>query len=148
MSGQAGEPVDQPSYTCPRCEMTSYHPQDVEHQYCANCHKTRLEVEAEMAVRLPGRTVVELLARVPAGEVLKPGASISIPLTRDMVKSFKCIDCHFTTSDLEEMLDHQAHGKHSLRRRFWRWWLRRKVCRGSRKCLLSLLKIRAPTMRV
>ena len=34
------------SYTCPGCGMTSYHPEDVRHQYCGNCHKTRLEIEA------------------------------------------------------------------------------------------------------
>lgn len=25
------------SYTCPTCKMTSYHPGDVEAQYCGNC---------------------------------------------------------------------------------------------------------------
>jgi len=34
------------SYTCPACGMISYHPEDVRHQYCGNCHKTRSEVEA------------------------------------------------------------------------------------------------------
>lgn len=27
-----------PSFTCPRCGMTSYHPKDVEEGYCGNCH--------------------------------------------------------------------------------------------------------------
>jgi hypothetical protein len=26
------------SFTCPRCERTSYHPKDVEHGYCGACH--------------------------------------------------------------------------------------------------------------
>lgn len=34
-----------PSYTCPRCEMTSYNRNDIEHQYCGNCHMTRDQVE-------------------------------------------------------------------------------------------------------
>ena len=25
--------------TCKECGMTSYHPKDVEHKYCGNCHK-------------------------------------------------------------------------------------------------------------
>jgi hypothetical protein len=27
-----------PSITCSKCGATSYHPADVEHLYCANCH--------------------------------------------------------------------------------------------------------------
>ena len=27
-----------PSYTCPRCRLTSYHPVDVEQGYCASCN--------------------------------------------------------------------------------------------------------------
>jgi len=26
------------SITCPRCDMTSHHPKDVEHGYCGNCN--------------------------------------------------------------------------------------------------------------
>lgn len=26
------------SFTCPICGMTSHHPQDVENEYCGNCH--------------------------------------------------------------------------------------------------------------
>lgn len=26
------------SITCPKCQMTSYHPKDVELGYCGNCH--------------------------------------------------------------------------------------------------------------
>lgn len=29
---------DPPSFTCPVCGATSYHPQDVEHGYCGRCH--------------------------------------------------------------------------------------------------------------
>jgi hypothetical protein len=25
-------------FTCPDCKRTSYHPEDVKHQYCGNCH--------------------------------------------------------------------------------------------------------------
>ena len=39
--------VEEESYTCPKCGMTSYHPEDVKHEYCANCHKTKQELEME-----------------------------------------------------------------------------------------------------
>jgi ribosomal protein S27AE len=29
----------QPSITCPRCGMTSHNPNDIEQQYCGNCHE-------------------------------------------------------------------------------------------------------------
>jgi hypothetical protein len=32
-------PDDQPSFTCPRCRMTSYHPEDIAHRYCGHCHE-------------------------------------------------------------------------------------------------------------
>ena len=28
-----------PSITCPQCGRTSYHPQDIRHMYCGNCHQ-------------------------------------------------------------------------------------------------------------
>jgi hypothetical protein len=28
-----------PSITCPVCKMTSYHPKDIEHGFCGNCHE-------------------------------------------------------------------------------------------------------------
>lgn len=28
-----------PSITCPKCEMTSYHPDDIKNRYCGNCHQ-------------------------------------------------------------------------------------------------------------
>lgn len=31
----------QESYTCPKCGMTSYHPEDIKNQYCGNCHTTQ-----------------------------------------------------------------------------------------------------------
>lgn len=34
---------DQPSITCPRCGMTSYHSKDIEFRYCGNCHKYHAE---------------------------------------------------------------------------------------------------------
>lgn len=30
--------TEQPSFTCPRCGRTSYHPQDAKWGYCGNCH--------------------------------------------------------------------------------------------------------------
>lgn len=30
--------TDQPSITCPRCGMTSYHPTDIRYGWCGNCH--------------------------------------------------------------------------------------------------------------
>ena len=30
--------MTQPSITCPLCGRTSYHPQDIKHRYCGNCH--------------------------------------------------------------------------------------------------------------
>jgi ribosomal protein L37E len=27
-----------PSFTCPRCGMTSYNPNDIRYRYCGNCH--------------------------------------------------------------------------------------------------------------
>ena len=27
-----------PSFTCSRCHMTSYHPDDIRESYCGNCH--------------------------------------------------------------------------------------------------------------
>lgn len=30
---------ESPTFTCPECKRTSYHPKDVEHQYCGACDK-------------------------------------------------------------------------------------------------------------
>jgi hypothetical protein len=30
--------VIEPSFTCPHCKRTSYHPEDVKQSYCGNCH--------------------------------------------------------------------------------------------------------------
>jgi hypothetical protein len=27
------------AFTCPRCGMTSHHPQDAQHGYCGHCHR-------------------------------------------------------------------------------------------------------------
>lgn len=36
--------TDLPHITCPICEMTSYHPKDIEYGYCGYCHAfTRIE---------------------------------------------------------------------------------------------------------
>lgn len=29
----------EPSFTCPKCERTSYHPKDLEQRYCGACHE-------------------------------------------------------------------------------------------------------------
>lgn len=35
-----GRPDDPPpSIICPRCQATSYHPEDVRHGYCGRCHE-------------------------------------------------------------------------------------------------------------
>jgi hypothetical protein len=28
----------EPSITCPKCNKTSHHPEDVKYKYCGNCH--------------------------------------------------------------------------------------------------------------
>lgn len=33
-----GIPVATESFTCPRCGMTSYNPNDIREGYCGNCH--------------------------------------------------------------------------------------------------------------
>lgn len=38
-----------PTFTCPVCSMTSYHPKDIEYGYCGNCHEFTGEPS-----RLPG----------------------------------------------------------------------------------------------
>jgi hypothetical protein len=30
--------VEQESFTCPKCGMVSYNPNDIAHGYCGNCH--------------------------------------------------------------------------------------------------------------
>lgn len=37
--------MSEDSYTCPKCGMTSYHPEDVKHKYCGNCHQTIYELD-------------------------------------------------------------------------------------------------------
>jgi ribosomal protein L37E len=41
MEGVPPEPTpeEQPHFTCPDCGFTSYHPEDIKHRYCANCHE-------------------------------------------------------------------------------------------------------------
>lgn len=43
------------SFTCPRCGMTSHHPEDVRQGYCGNCHDwTGEPVDGQQGVRCPG----------------------------------------------------------------------------------------------
>ncbi len=41
-----------PTITCLRCHMTSWHPQDVQHLYCGNCHEYHIE-KIESPTRVP-----------------------------------------------------------------------------------------------
>src|SRR4249920_912220 len=34
------------SITCPQCGMVSHHPQDIEQQYCGNCHQYHADIKA------------------------------------------------------------------------------------------------------
>lgn len=34
---------ERPSFTCPDCKRTSYHPEEVKHSYCGNCHQFKCE---------------------------------------------------------------------------------------------------------
>ena len=40
--------------TCPRCGMTSYHPEDVRQRYCAGCHIFHDDDEALLSIALAG----------------------------------------------------------------------------------------------
>lgn len=35
--------AEQPSITCPVCDMTSYNPNDIREGYCGNCHEQTSE---------------------------------------------------------------------------------------------------------
>jgi ribosomal protein S27AE len=51
------------SFTCPRCGMTSHHPDDARDGYCGNCHDwTRIRdarPNVSLVVRKPRETDVE-----------------------------------------------------------------------------------------
>lgn len=38
VGGTLAEVAPEPSFTCPRCGMTSYNPNDIREGYCGNCH--------------------------------------------------------------------------------------------------------------
>lgn len=50
---------DRPSFTCPRCNRTSYHPRDISEGYCGACHAwtgDRVLVERQdLAIMLDSR---------------------------------------------------------------------------------------------
>lgn len=73
-----------------------------------------------MGVDVPGRTTVRLKAAIPAEQV-QPGAIIDIEITPAMVESLTCIDCNFTSGDIQKMFDHQEHGRHTWIQRIKRW---------------------------
>lgn len=66
--------VEQESYTCPKCGMTSYHPDDVKNEYCANCHQTKGELEFEKLLKpLHKMTEGEALFNLGARPAVKDG---------------------------------------------------------------------------
>lgn len=44
-------PLNDPSFTCPVCDMTSHNPNDVEWGYCGNCHGYTGTVDAMMKAK-------------------------------------------------------------------------------------------------
>ncbi len=42
--------TDKPSITCPICGLTSYHPKDIEHGFCGNCHLFRDDISVDELV--------------------------------------------------------------------------------------------------
>jgi hypothetical protein len=34
-----------PHITCPKCHLTSYHPEDVRQRYCGNCHQFHADMQ-------------------------------------------------------------------------------------------------------
>lgn len=36
--------IKKDSITCPQCQMTSYHPEDIKQKYCGNCHQFHSEM--------------------------------------------------------------------------------------------------------
>lgn len=43
--GAGGEVAYAASITCPKCDMTSHHPEDVKNMYCGNCNQFHAEME-------------------------------------------------------------------------------------------------------
>lgn len=95
MKRKIGNMVEEESYTCPKCGMTSYHPEDIKHKYCGNCHMTREEVmrerlggiymeyrKGESGIRVRGQFIsflkegqeIDVIACVPWRDNLVPGA--------------------------------------------------------------------------
>lgn len=108
--------VEQESYTCPKCGMTSYHPEDVKHEYCGSCHKTRRELDFSKmtegealyslglrAVEKDGKKGLNLPVPGKPGETLfipasdeKPDIIVASDRKQDRVKGAKktrCADC-------------------------------------------------------
>lgn len=102
------------SYTCPNCGMTSYHPEDVKHEYCDNCHKTRRELDFSKmkegealyslgirAVEKDGKKGLNIPIPGRPGESLfikasdeKPGAIVTSEYKENRVKGSKKARCH------------------------------------------------------
>ena len=57
--------VEQEPYTCPWCGMTSYHPEDIRHEYCGKCHKTREELLVQDAAPIIKKLKERARPRVP-----------------------------------------------------------------------------------
>lgn len=41
------------SFRCPDCKMRSYHPEDIKHSFCGNCHEFKKGVAYELKRRFP-----------------------------------------------------------------------------------------------
>ena len=50
-----------PGFTCPRCGMTSHHPDDVREGYCGNCHDWTGDFYRHVMLA-PGRNLATTLA--------------------------------------------------------------------------------------
>lgn len=75
-----------PSITCPICKMTSYHPKDIEYQYCGNCHNFHdLMLEKITSERLKNEAV-DLIAE-GQGHGLNPREILGEALKRVRVES-------------------------------------------------------------
>lgn len=82
-----------PSFTCPDCGRTSYHPKDVEFRYCFNCHVFVGDREEFEALRLR-RMRNDLLSSLRDGHL--------------WVASRQCASCPFSSPSGQEKLQQAA----------------------------------------
>lgn len=69
---------------------------------------------------IPSRTCVECLFVLKGND---PNNPLNTPDVVRTIKSYRCLDCSYTTSSLDEMNDHQMHQKkhHGYWQRFRRF---------------------------